>query len=176
MTVFFSWELPVVVYPSINTLMPGMGSFMDRNDGSSIPQLIHLLEVHMHCRTRGTTPVYSMLKHYLMGYSYMCILEYNLLHLHISWFFVLPIIQCTYIFKYIHVDKKHFFTQLRIWCSDPPNRKHNALLSIWCLRNSSYRNLAFIACTSKCLICPRKNKPSNVIDFSSTCSLCRHLY
>lgn len=66
MTVFFSWELPVVVYPSINTLMPGMGSFMDRNDGSSIPQLIHLLEVHMHCRTRGTTPVYSMLKHYLM--------------------------------------------------------------------------------------------------------------
>lgn len=84
MTVFFSWEPPVVVYPSINTLMPGMGSFMDRNDGSSIPQLIHLLEVHIHCRIRGTTPVYSMLKHYLMGYSYMLIIEYNLLHLHIS--------------------------------------------------------------------------------------------
>lgn len=84
MTVFFSWEPPVVEYPSINTLMPGMGSFMDRNDGSSIPQLIHLLEVHIHCRIRGTTPVYSMLKRYLMGYSYMLILEYNLLHLHIS--------------------------------------------------------------------------------------------
>lgn len=123
MTVFFSWELPVVGCPSINTLMPGMGSFMDRNDGSSIPQLIHLLEVHMHCRTRGTTPVYSMLKHYLMGYSYMCILEYNLLHLHISWFFVLPIIQCTYIFKYIHVDKKHFFTSTENLMFRPTEQK-----------------------------------------------------
>lgn len=59
MTVFFSWELPVVVYPSINMLTPGMGSFTDRNDGSSTPQHILLLEVQ--CRLRGTTLVYSIL-------------------------------------------------------------------------------------------------------------------